>query len=131
MEKVDLTRYDKFKENNLPTPFNDDERSVLEYVWFDDTGLNVSQNLTYALEHVSNTGLYYSYSVDGKHSHGHSFEEVLMSLYKYPETFKIDIDEEEYYSKQELEEINDIQEYLLSIGLEDIKDASITRYRTK
>lgn len=27
-----MKRYDKFKKNNLPTPFWDDERLTLEYV---------------------------------------------------------------------------------------------------
>lgn len=30
-----LKRYDKFKKNNLPTPFCDDERQIFEYVSFD------------------------------------------------------------------------------------------------
>ena len=31
--KIDFnSRYDKFKENNLPTPFWDEERQTLEYV---------------------------------------------------------------------------------------------------
>ena len=30
-----LKRYDKFKKNNLPTPFWDDERQIFEYVSFD------------------------------------------------------------------------------------------------
>ena len=29
-----IKRYDQFKKNNLPTPFWDEERQTLEYVYF-------------------------------------------------------------------------------------------------
>ena len=37
-----VKRYNKFKKNNLPTPFWDSERQTLEYVYFD----NIWQNMT-------------------------------------------------------------------------------------
>lgn len=135
MKKEDLKRYDKFKKNNLPTPFWDEERNVLEYVWFDKDGLNVSSNICYGLENISCTELYYSFSVGPiGHMHDHSFENVVRILYDYPKTFKINKDEEQFYSKQELTYLKRIQEYLISIGLDDVdpsKKVSINRYRNK
>ena len=39
-------RYEKFKKNNLPTPFWDKERQVLEYVFYDKDHYNINSNLT-------------------------------------------------------------------------------------
>lgn len=74
-----VKKYDKFKKNNLPTRFWDDERQTLEYVHYDaelnywhnvfksddedwDRKLNVNTNLVTALESIAFTGFYYSYS---------------------------------------------------------------------
>lgn len=133
MNKDFYKRYDKFKNNNLPTPYYDKERNVLEYVWFNEEGLNVSDNICWPLESLSNTELYYSFSVGPiGHMHDHEFSNVVRMLYDYPISFNISKDEEEYYSKQELKYLKRIQEYLVSIGLKDIdpnKKVSINRYR--
>lgn len=74
-----LKRYDKFKKNNLPTPFWDDERQIFEYVSFDseldyfnnkikkeneefDRRLNVNRNIVEALGDITNINFYYSYT---------------------------------------------------------------------
>ena len=141
-------RYDKFINNNLPTPFWDDERQVQEYVYFYNgksffnmeiakDELNVYSNLSDALGDIAFTSFYYPFTdshikcwkdekgkiireVVTEHSHSHSFEGVVESLYYSPETFNISKDEESYYSKQELEYLRRVQKYLLFIGMKDI-----------
>ena len=139
-------RYDKFKNNNLPTPFWDQERQTFEYVYFDnDTddksiSLQININLSKALEDICHVGLYYSFSTrnlesneDNYHNHAHSFEEVVRTLYNFPESFNIAQDEEQFYSKQELDYLKKIQSYLLLIGLKDIEtvDIPFERYQNK
>lgn len=139
--------YKKFEKNNLPTPFWDKERDTLEYVFYDDGRPIVSSNLCYSLEHITCAGFYYSYScrhltsrlednkwvyevVDG-HLHAHAFEEVVRDLYEYPEHFRISKEEEEFYSKQELQYLKNVQKYLLFIGVKDnlSPHKSMKRYR--
>ena len=120
-------RYDKYKNNNLPTPFWDDERFTLEYVYKYDNfigkdGINsntaVDYSLTEALGKIAVAGFYYSFqskilktSFEGEkriekeivgHNHAHSFEDVVRDLYRYPESFNILEEDKEFYSKQEL-----------------------------
>ena len=139
--------YKRFEKNNLPTPFWDKERDTLEYVFYDDGRPIVSSNLCYSLEHITFAGFYYSYScrhltsrlVDNKwvyevedgHLHAHAFEEVVRDLYEYPEHFRISKEEEEFYSKQELQFLNRVQKYLLFIGVKDnlSPHKSVKRYR--
>jgi hypothetical protein len=146
-------RYDKFKNNNLPTPFWDEERQTLEYVWFkpgehfeSELVPSVNGSLVDALAHVAYTSFYYSYTcghftwgigekpkyVVG-HVHAHLFEEVVRDLYDFPESFSISKDEEGCFSRQELEYLRRVQKYLLFIGLKDIKTLkpSVSRYRNK
>lgn len=153
-------RYDQFKKNNLPTPFWDEERQTLEYVYFYNgksffnkekvkNELEVHSRLSDALGDIAFTGFYYSFtdkhmrgkSVNGKlvwqsvveHNHAHSFEEVVNALYDSPESFSIAKDEEQYYSKQELEYLRRVQKYLLFIGMKDLdnRKAPSSRYRNK
>ena len=142
-------KYDKYKKNNLPTPNWNDERKIMEYVWFKDDNLQLSDELSYALEEISLAGLYYPYIdkhvesyLKGKkwirnvvigHNHGHSFEEVIKALYYSPESFKIEKKDYKYYSAQQLEYLKRIQNYLLLIGLKDLGNNKISnsRFRNK
>ena len=147
-------RYEKFKKNNLPTPFFDDERQTFEYVYYSNDFFNndsgkfpeVNCMLTDALADIAFTGLYYSfnckiiaYTKDGVkitygHSHAHSFEEVVRSLYDFPESFSISKEDEKFYSEQELHYLRRVQKYLLFIGLKDIGETRkipVSRYRNK
>ena len=152
-----LERYNKFKNNNLPTPFWDEERQTLEYIYFDqkekkntlnDSKLHINYNLTDALEDLTYASFYYSYNsklfhrkkIDDNnyedislvgHTHAHSFEEVVNDLYNFPESFSILKEDEHFYSKQELEYLRKVKKYLLFIGLKDSASykKSITRYR--
>ena len=153
-------RYDIFKKNNLPTPFWDDERKVSEYVYFYNgksilnfedvkNQLEVNSSLVEALGNIACTGLYYSFTSkyikswreNGKivkdvvvaHNHAHSFEEVVRVLYDSPESFSIAKDEEEFYSKQELNYLRRVQKYLLFIKMKDLETikSPASRYRNK
>ena len=155
-----IKRYDKFKKNNLPTLFWDEERQTLEYVYFYNgksiinsekaqNELEVHTSLTEALGEIAFTGFYYSFTdkhfrgwrKNGKyiteavigHSHAHSFEEVVRALYRSPESFSIAKDEEQFYSKQELEYLRRVQKYLLFIGMKVLEtpSAPMNRYRNK
>lgn len=150
-------RYDKFKSNNLPTPFWDDERQTFEYVYydpniklspkdnFDNNRITVASNIVSALEDICFISFYYSYtcklitwkdgvtSIKIGHTHAHSFEEVVHDLYYFPESFSISKEEEKYFSKQELVYLRKVQNYLLLIGLKDSDDSrpKVSRYRNK
>ena len=148
-------RYDKFKKNNLPTPFWDDERQTFEYVYFYNgksiinfeeakDQLEVNTSLTDALGEIANTGFYYPFTskymtsrygereIVVGHNHAHSFEEVVRWLYDSPESFSISKEEEEFYSKQELKYLKRVQNYLLFIGMKDLETkAPVSRYRNK
>lgn len=146
------SRYDKFKKNNLPTPFWDEERQTREYVnlgcrrtiyTFDENPeqVEVNTNLIEALKNVAQTDLYYPFICRYKvytsgcikevfdHAHSYSFENVVGSLYQNPESFKIAKEDEEFYSKQELKYLREVQKYLLFIGLKDVKEEKIPNSR--
>lgn len=136
-------RYDRFKRCNLPAPFFDDERQVFEYVYFEnepdkDKRLVVSHNLYNAFEYIIWDQFYYPfnsrhyvgyYDEDGKyvhkeeigHVHEHDFDCVIRWVYEFPETFSIDKEDEHFYSEQELRFIKHLQNYLLFIGIKDLK----------
>ena len=149
-------RYDKFKKNNLPTSFWDEERLTHEYVYFDSSGdhedgLRVRNNLYNAFEDFIIDSFYYPFNYhfygtvyDEKtdtwskgehigHSHEHDFDRVIEALYDSPETFSIDLEDEHYYSEQELRFLKKLQSYLLFIGLKDWYKgkAPVSRYRNK
>ena len=155
-----IKRYDQFKKNNLPTPFWDEERQTLEYVYFYNGKsiynskkakgeLEVYPNLTEALSDIAFIGFYYPFTgkhmmtwrENGKlvqkavveHDHAHSFEEVVKALYTSPESFYIASDEEQYYSKQELIYLRRVQKYLLLIGMKDLEvgEVSNSRFQNK
>lgn len=136
-------RYNKFRKNNLPTPFWDKERQVLEYVFYEKDnfydGFNISNNITDSFE--NKFSLYYPfeciiYTNDNHreigHCHEHFFENVVRDLYNYPVSFNIRKKDEIYYSKQELDYLKTLKNYLLLIGLDDIPDdINVSRYRNK
>ena len=137
--KTFYKRYDKFKNNNLPTPFWDKERQVLEYVFYKRDDINVYSSLNDSFSDIAY--LYFPfnsviYTSDGGRKigkcHEHSFESVIRNLYDYPVSFSISKKDEIYYSKQELEYLMILKNYLLFIGLGDIPDTvRVIRYRNK
>ena len=135
-------RYDKFKKNNLPTHFWDEERKILEYVYFYNTKsskleenkqLEVNSTLTEALGKIVHTSFYYSFTSKVGHLHVHSFEEVVKYLYDFPESFYISKEEEVFYSKQELTYLRRVKKYLCFIGMKDKENEkkSSSRYKNR
>ena len=132
-------RYEKYKKNNLPTPFWDKERQVLEYVFSDKNHLSICNNVTDSFN--NKFCLYYPFNCimvtkDGIKKigpcHEHTFEEVVRDLYNYPVSFSISKKDEIYYSKQELNYLKRMKNYFLLVGLNDIEDnVKIFRYRNK
>lgn len=135
-------RYDKFKKYNLPAPFWDEERQTFEYVLFEsdpwrENQLVVTPNLYNAFENIIWDNFYYSfdcrhyesYIENNKwvhkevigHIHEHDFDAVLRWVYEFPETFNISEEDEQFYSKQELRFIKHLQNYLLLMGVKDLK----------
>ena len=132
-------RYEKFKKNNLPTPFKDRERRVLEYVCYEDEHLSIYNTISdYFLDKLS---LMYPFNcvvvtIDGErkigYCHEHTFEAVVRDLYYYPVSFSILKKDEVYYTKQELSYLRLLKSYLLFLGLKDIEgNNKVTRYRNK
>jgi len=143
MKKED---YDDFKNNNLPTPFYNNKKEHFEYVNFIVNELQVNDNLIYALGDLADTDLYFSYTSkyfieDEKtseikiikgHCHSHLFDDVVRSLYNFPESFEISKEEEQFYSKVELSFLKRIQKYLLFLGMKDLENVNdISRYNNK
>ena len=142
-------RYNKFSKNNLPTPYWDDERHTLEYVYYCDGEAQIFNNITDALENITMAGFYYSYTsrhlsghLEGRkmvyetvvgHSHDHTFEGVVRALYDSPESFSISKDDEIYYSIQELDYLRHVQQYLLFMGMKDVTELhpKVSRYRNE
>lgn len=142
-------RYKKFSKNNLPELYWDSKRDTREYVYFRNGKPIPCTNIYNALEDITWAGFYYPFTcklittkkVNGKyvdevvvgHTHAHDFDEVVKGLYYSPESFKIKKDEEEFYSKQELKYLRQVQKYLLFIGLKDVDTFHIpvSRYRNK
>ena len=82
-------------------------------------------SLLYVLGEFAKTGLYYPFKTSDNlvrqyEEHAHSFEGVLQALLRNPEKFSIKGDES-YYSEQEIEMLEDVQNRLLSMreGRED------------
>lgn len=147
-------RYEKYKEHSLPTPVWDEERKVLEYVYYDnsvleakeneyDTGVRVDPNLVESLGDICYINLMYTFTSKyfvqeqndfvaqiGK-SHAHTFQEVVRNLYDFPESFKIQKEDVEFYSRQQLEYLRRVQKYLLFLGLKDIESYQISHDRFK
>ena len=136
-------RYERFKKNNLPTPFWDRDRQVFEFVYNEKNSLqdnlNICNNLTDSFR--NKFCLYYAYNSviinkDGSKKigrcHEHTFENVVRDLYNYPVSFNIPKKDECYYSKQELLYLKKLKSYLLFVGLTDIPDnVKVSRYRNK
>ena len=77
-------------------------------------------SLLYVCGEFAMTGLYYPFwiskdKISPQHEgHEHSFEGVLRTLIKYPDTFSIE-SYESYYSDQEIQMLNDVKNRLLQL----------------
>lgn len=147
-------RYEKFKKNNLPTPFYDNERQTFEWVYYTPPtafydGLQNDTELSNALGVICQVSFHYPYICKyfdipkkgegddfviryGEIDSG-SFNEVVYNLYQFPESFSIPEDKKNFYSEQELYYLSKVQKYLLFIGLKDVtkRRPGVSRYRNK
>jgi hypothetical protein len=130
-------KYRKFFDSNIPVPFYDKERDVQEYVIGNEDEVRVLYNLQSAFTRETNALLYYpcvhkNYEDDEiREFSAETFDGILMNVYNFPESFKINEKDKCYYSFQELKFINQVQSYLLFIGLKDIqsKEFKLDRYK--
>ena len=129
-------RYKKFKNCSIPYQFYDNKRNTFEWVMYDNntSEYKISNNLQKALENNINYNLIYHYKakIYGREksnqemkyrmmvSHCHSFDEIIAKLY-YPETFEIPKEYLNEYSKQELDFLKQLKNYLKLIELKDYK----------
>lgn len=74
-----------------------------------------SESLIYVCSEIARDSLYYGYSIDKKHHHAHTVEDVFEDAYNYSQIFVIE--DEEAFSKQELRLIYK----LIQTGIEDRK----------
>lgn len=127
-------RYRILNKCNLPFGFYDKRKEKYEWVSyirrFDNTsGYENNTLLMDALENICKVGLTYHYTINNDknrenyQSHSHNFDGVLNELYNYPESFYIPKEYKDNYSKQELNFIEEMQKYLLFIGLKDWKNS--------
>ena len=117
------------------------EDKIIKDTLYNDINHNLNymisqyHNLSDAFTNMIYYNFYYSYDINNKHTHSHSFEEVVRDLYYYPKTFKINKDEEFYFSEQELKYLKKLKNLLNVIDLKDIKkydkDSFIKRARNK
>lgn len=133
----DKKRYKKFKNCSLPYPFYDNKRNTFEWVMYNEymKKYDVRTSLLDSLGNHANYGVvyYYKAKIYGREkpgqerkyrlmvTHCHHFDEVIRAVYDYPETFEIPDEFLEEYSKQELEYLKQVQNYLLLIGLKDLR----------
>lgn len=115
-------RYKKFKSCTLPYPFFDEKRLTFEWVTYIKKQYGINRSLLYAIENLARTGVIYHY-IQQKIKHCHSFDEVIVSLYKYPESFTIPDEFLSEYSNQELLFLKQVQSYLHLIGLRDYTES--------
>ncbi len=118
----------KYESCSLPydlvtdNPFTGDS----SYNWITyNNELITNYSLYESMSDIIRYGFIYHYETEEQdteyHSHGHSYEDVLRTLYYYPEHFHIPNDSLHEYSNQELKFIKRMKSYLLLIGLKNLK----------
>ena len=83
-----------------------------------------SASLIYVCSEIARDSLYYGYSIDNKHYHAHTIDEVFEDAYNHAETFEIE--DEEAFSQQELRIIYK----LIQKGIEDRSGGEKNEVRT-
>lgn len=139
-------KFKKYKNAGLPVMVYN--KKGLEYIRFEKINKKgkmvdnvfIYEDFVEVIEDTIKTSFYYPYNSlirvydeNGEdyheevgHSHAHNFASVVHEVYYNPNIFSIDLDDREYYSKQEYEFLMRLKSYLMVIGREDIKyDATI------
>lgn len=129
-----MIKQNEVKKYSLPVSFHTNDF----YAYGSCKSFDLKSNRIYgynslycAFSDFINDNLYYSFNINGSHSHEHSFEDVIANLYNYPNTFNIDDSDLELYSKQELRYLDSLQYYLKFLKLADLNDRNkLTRLNT-
>ena len=144
--KKTAKRFKKFKNFNLPASFYDKERNVSDYAYYDKNNkLCYSSNLLDPFKEIINIEFYYTchskYFIEDNNEiiieegfyFSDSFEEIIELLYDFPESFKLLDDDKRKYNEQQIQFLTRLKNYLLLIGLKDLKNNKIPldRYKNK
>ncbi|MBQ6686968.1 MAG: hypothetical protein IJN03_00400 [Bacilli bacterium] len=71
-------------------------------------------------ENYAKTSLYYSFNIGNKHQHAHDFSSVLKMCFDYPDSFNLNNEDKNYYTKDQLEFLDKLQNQSISDELHDI-----------
>ena len=135
MTKKTKPKYRGIKKCSLPVSYN--ESDTFKWVFNDDNNTIEYNEIYEAFSHLIKTSLEYNYEITYKHydalnnslksetitMHSHNFNDVIETLYYYPESFNIPEEFQNNFSKQELVFLKRTQNYLLLIGLKDKTDS--------
>lgn len=116
---INLKKYKKF---NIPIKDKNNKWYLLSEDIINKDNFIYSSTIINVMSEYCNDSLvyYFSYGNLDIDSHEHSFDDVLLYLYKYPETFYIKDEVKKYYTERQLHFINSLQKKLLNDGLNDI-----------
>lgn len=130
---------ERFKGCLLPV-FDENVNVFIEsnYYLLDDehphliTEVEEKNNITDCLGDLIGYGFYYTFNeadIDDnntvKHFHAHTFDQVVRELYLHPDSFSLNKEDIQYYSKQELVYLNRLRRYLRIAELKDVTDYSV------
>ncbi len=126
---IEYIKLIKFKNINIPIKKN-------KYWYFKCKDFLTKNEFVYksdiesVFSEYSNNSLVYYYCYGNRENilldkryavmHEHSFPDIIEMLYEFPETFYIPTDCKKYYSEQEINFLNNLQEKLLNDGLKDV-----------
>lgn len=111
--------YKKFKNCYLPCSYYDKDKNIFRWINYINDMVNVNDCLLDAMGDVIKVSLLYHYSVGENICHTHNFDDVIRSLYKYPESFTIPSDYLSDYSKQEYNYLMQVKNYLILVGIKN------------
>ena len=124
LEKIKIRKYNKY---NIPIKNKSNKWSLKTKDLIAQKEIIYQNNILEVMSEYckDSLGYYFNYGkrIGNKEehiSHDHSFDKVLEYLYRFPETFNIPKDCEEFYSKRELSFLNNLQNKLLEDNLKDI-----------
>ena len=71
-------------------------------------------------EEYAKTNLYYSFNIGVKHHHEHDFASVLKYCFDYPESFNLNEEDKTFYTNDQINFLNKLQNQCLLDELKDI-----------
>ncbi len=135
MTKKTKPNYRGVKKCSLPVSYN--ENDTYKWVFTEDNNIFEYAEIYEAFSHLIKTSLEYNYEITYKYydalknsikietvaMHSHNFNDVIETLYYYPESFNIPENDKDNYSASELAFLKKLQNYLLLMGLKDKSDS--------